>query len=69
MRHIYDVKEQRKASDALMAEQHAGFDLSAKDNHSKFERASFSVVGEGTRSANERYRRGYSRINWDEETE
>ena len=55
-------KDQRvAASDAAMAERHAGFDLSAQDNHSKFERPHFAVVGEGTKSANDKYREGWER--------
>lgn len=56
-------KDQRvMASDAAMAERHRGFDLSAQDNHSKFERAKFAVVGEGTRAAYGAYREGWERI-------
>ena len=39
-------------------------DLSAQDNHAKFERASFIVVGEGSKSSNEKYAEGYERIDW-----
>ena len=66
----WDERDDRKkaarvaASDAAMAERHAGFDLSAQDNHSKFERPSFSVVGEGTKSANDAYRENYTKIDW-----
>jgi len=56
-----DVKEQRAVSDAVMNERHKMFDLQAKDNHMKYERAKFAVVGEGTRSAQENYRAGYER--------
>ena len=49
------------ASDAVMAERHRGFDLSAKDRHSKFERSHFAVVGEGTRASQEAYREGWER--------
>jgi len=60
-------KDQRvAASDAVMDERHAGFDLSAQDNHAKYERAHFAVVGEGTKAAFENYREGYSKINWSE---
>ena len=49
-----DVKEQRVISDAVMKERHAGFDLSAQDNHMKYERASFVVV-----TSSEAYRNGW----------
>ncbi len=39
-------------------------DLSAQDNHMKYERPSFSVVGEQTKSSNEKYAEGYERIDW-----
>ena len=39
-------------------------DLSAQDNHMKYERASFSVVGEQTKSSNQKYAEGYERIDW-----
>jgi len=58
------LKERKAATDAVMAERHAGFDLAAQDNTAKFERPSFSVVGEGSRSANDNYRRGYALIDW-----
>ena len=57
-------KQRTSASDAVMAERHRGFDLSAQDNHMKYERPSFSVVGEGSKSANEKYQRGYALIDW-----
>ena len=58
-------KDQRiKASDAAMDERHRGFDLSAQDNHAKSERAYFSVVGEGSQSANANYQKGYALIDW-----
>jgi len=59
-----ELKANRRAQDAVMAERHRGFDLSAKDNHAKYERWSFSVVGEGTRTAQEAFRRGYELIDW-----
>ena len=62
MRHTYDVKEQRAHSDEVMAERHAGFDLSAQDHHAKYERAHFAVVGAGTKAAFENYREGWDRI-------
>ena len=54
--------DQRKAaSDAVMAERHREFDLSSKDNHFKYERAHFAVVGEGTKSARKAYSEGWER--------
>jgi len=64
-----DVKEQRAVSDAVMNERHKMFDLQAKDNHMKYERAKFAVVGEGTRSAQENYRAGYERTFGNKEDE
>ena len=55
---------QRAVQDAVMAERHAGFDLSAKDNHMKYERPQFAVVGEGTKKAQDLYRQGYARTDW-----
>jgi hypothetical protein len=52
----------RKAQDAHLVERHRNFDLSAQDNHMKYERAHFAVVGEGTRTAQENYRAGWERI-------
>lgn len=57
---------QRAVQDAAMSQQHHEFDLSAQDMHHKYERCHFAVVGEGTRSAQEAYRRGYDGINWNE---
>ena len=57
-------KQRTTASDAVMAERHRGFDLSAQDNHAKSERAYFSVVGEGSQSANANYQKGYALIDW-----
>ena len=62
-----DERQKRQrvaATDAVLAERHRGFDLSAQDNHAKSERAYFSVVGEGSQSANENYRRGFALIDW-----
>ena len=53
-------KQRTSASDAVMAERHVGFDLSAKDNHAKSERFSFSV----TTSLSEQYRDNYDKIDW-----
>jgi len=52
------------ASEAAAAERHRGFDLSAQDNHSKYERPHFAVLGEGSKSANENYARNYELIDW-----
>jgi len=49
-----------------MAERHAGFDLAAQDITPKSHRPSFSVVGEGSKSANRAYQEGYAAINWSE---
>ena len=39
-------------------------DLSAQDNHSKSERFSFAVVGEGTKSSHKNFRDNYPDIDW-----
>ena len=41
-------------------------DLSSRDNHMKYERKYFAVVGEGTRSALTNYLTNYDLIQWDE---
>ena len=61
---LYKRDVQRAVEDTVLSERHAGFDLSAQDNHSKFERPHFAVLGEGTKSANENYRQGYALIDW-----
>ena len=52
----------KAAQDRHMDTLHARFDASAGDVRMKYERASFAVVGEGSRSANENFRRGYAAI-------
>lgn len=54
--------EQRAVQDQRDASRHREFSLSAQDQHHKFERAHFAVVGEGSQTAQENYRRGYDRI-------
>ena len=58
-------RSQRKAAQDkhLAALQHR-FDATAGENRMKYERAHFAVVGEGSRSANENFRRGYAAIRW-----
>ena len=58
------LKAQRAVQDALMAERHRGFDLAAKDRTPKSARRHFSVVGEGSRTAQERYRANFGLIDW-----
>jgi len=55
------LTERKAAKEAVGAERHHGFDLSAQDNHSKFERPHFAVVGEGTKKAQDLYREGWER--------
>lgn len=50
-------KERNAALDAEVAERHKGFDLSAQDNHFKYERFSFVVV-----TSSEAYRTGWDRM-------
>ncbi len=47
-----------------MKERHEMFDLQAQDNTMKYERPNFSVVGEQTKSSNQKYAEGYERIDW-----
>ena len=54
----------RAATDQALAERHAGFDLAAQDITPKYHRPSFSVVGEGSKTANAAYQKGYEAINW-----
>ena len=66
----WDERDQRKkdqrvaVSQTQADERHRGFDLSAQDNHSKFDRPFFVVLGEGSKSANENYQQGYALIDW-----
>ena len=66
----WDERDDRKkcervaASQAAANERHAGFDLSAQDNHAKYERPHFAVVGEGTKTASSNYRINYDLIDW-----
>jgi hypothetical protein len=52
-----ELKKQRVAQDALLAERHRNFDLSAQDNHMKYERPSFAVV-----TASDAFRAGWDAI-------
>ena len=66
-RHYENLRERaqrRAAQDRRDDARHAMFDLQAQDKTAKFERPQFAVVGEGSKSANENYRRGYESINW-----
>jgi len=60
-----ELARNRKAQDKLMAERHRQFDLQAQENTPKHHRLHFAVVGEGTRTAQERYRTNYSLIDWE----
>ncbi len=57
-----EVKAQRAAQDQYLRRLHAGFDLSAQDNHMKYERPSFAVV-----TASDAFREGYDKIDWGHE--
>jgi hypothetical protein len=54
-----DRKLRREAADTALRARHDMFDLQSQDKRHKFDRFRFSVVGEGSRSANENFRRGY----------
>lgn len=58
------LKTRKKATDAVLDERHRGFDLGAQDITPKYHRPHFAVVGEGSKSANEAFRRGYGLIDW-----
>mgnify|MGYP001591708271 FL=1 len=60
------LEQRRAAQDYVHRGICANLDLAAQDNHSKFERGHFAVVGEGTRSALANYRENYSKISWKE---
>ena len=57
-----ELRDRRAAQDIVLRERHRQFDLLAQDKTAKFQRFRFSVVGEGSRSANENYLRNYERI-------
>jgi len=57
-----EIQARRARQDQEMARVHAYLDEAAKDNRMKYERPSFAVVGEGTRSSQERYRQGWEAI-------
>ena len=59
------LNERKADTDAVIAERHAGFDLAAQDITPKYHRPHFAVVGEGTKSATDKYRKNYARINWE----
>ena len=58
------LSERKTATDAVLAERHAGFDRAAQDRTPKYHRPHFAVVGEGSKSANSNYAENYDRINW-----
>ena len=58
------LSERKTATDAVLAERHAGFDRAAQDITPKYHRPSFSGVGEGSKSANAAYAANYDKINW-----
>lgn len=57
-----EIQAKRAAQDREMAATRAYLDEAAKDNRMKFERPSFAVVGEGSHSSQENYRRGWEAI-------
>ncbi len=58
------TRAERREKNRKVREFTEQMDLSAQDQHMKYERASFSVVGEQTKSSNEKYAEGYERIDW-----
>ena len=59
-----EVKQRKATNATLLEERHAGFDKAAQDITPKYHRPSFSVVGEGSKSANAAYAANYDKINW-----
>ena len=59
-----ELTQRRAGQDTRDARRHRDWDLSAQDRHAKSERFHFAVVGEGSRSATERYLVGYAVIDW-----
>ena len=47
--------------DDIVKQQTARFDLQAQERHMKYERPSFIVTGEGTKTAQDKYREGWER--------
>ena len=60
-----ELTRNRSVQDSVRAERHRQFDLQAQDKTPKCHRPHFAVVGEGTRTATENFRRGYDAIRWD----
>ncbi len=59
-----ELAAQRAMQDIALGAMRKDFDTSAKDNHAKYERFHFAVIGEGSRRALDAYRKGYDRIDW-----
>ena len=60
--HKREIAQRRQVQDARDAVRHREFDLQAQDKTPKSDRPHFAVVGEGSKSANDKYRIGYERI-------
>ena len=60
-----ELKHNRAIQNAALAERHRGFDLAAKDKTPKSARPHWAVVGEGSKSSQEAYRRNYDLIDWE----
>ena len=57
-----DRKRRREAADTALRARHDMFDLQAQDKTPKSARHHWTVVGEGSRTANENYAIGWERI-------
>lgn len=57
-----ELARRRAEQDRRMAAEHAYLDAAAKDMRHKFDRPSFSVVGEGSATSQSRFREGWDRI-------
>ena len=58
------LQERRRAHDKALREFTATMDVAAQDLRHKHDRFHFAVVGEGSRTAQERYSAGYEAIDW-----
>ena len=62
------LQERRRAHDKALREFTATMDVAAQDMRHKHDRAHFCVVGEGSRSAQDKYLIGYAAVDWHKET-
>jgi len=58
------LRAQRQAQDRVLRERHRQWDLAAQDRTPKAHRHHFAVGGQGSRTAQDNFRRGYGLIDW-----